>query len=265
MRGSLVVFNTVAHPKPFLLMKVLMFFNEDKRHEIGLMSKDASLKHRNASRVTDRAQNYMLLLIEQKDVTLALIQWKSLPTWNPLAQTVVVFMDPIETVKEKDEKVKQIFEELLDSGIVFANVVYQMSDDPFALEVETWFPYFDKGCSTTVGNIYKIDKCIVFETIDPETNVTTIGRNITEYNQEKYPKIPTAFHFCPLEVSTFIFEPFVVGNKKQVASGLETVMLQTITQQMEMKLNFIILGDEVRTKKITADNQTGIYANLIQK
>lgn len=262
MRGSLVVFNSVNHPKPFLQMKILKFFNEHKRHVMGVMSKDARFKHRNASRVTDRAQNYMLFLVEQKDLTLALIQWKSLPTWNPLAQTVIVFMNPLETVDEKDKKVQNIFDELLDNGILFANVIYQMSGNAFKMEVETWFPYYDRGCARTVDNIYKIDECIVYEDIDGKTR--KIRRNTTEFNLDKYPKIPNTLHNCSFTASAFIFEPFVVGSKT-VKSGLEIIMLQTITKQMELDLNFILLPEELRIRKISEDNLTGIYANLIQK
>lgn len=264
MRGSLVIFNSVPQPKPFLQLKILRFFNENKKHVMGVMSKDAGFAHRNASKVTDKAKNYMLLLVEQKDLTAAVKQWKSLPTWNPLAQTVIVFMDPIKSVDEKDEKVQITFDELFDSGIIYANVIYQMSDNPFKMEVESWFPYYDKGCSRTVENIYKIDECTVFEIINNETQKIEKKRNITEFNSDKYPKVPNTLHNCSLTVSAFLFEPFVVGNTS-VESGLETLMLQTITEQMEMELIFIVLPDEVRIKKISEDNLTGIYANLIQK
>lgn len=266
MRGSLVIVNLVPNPKSFLQRRILESINEDKDHVMGVMVKDAGLEHKNASRVTDRAQNYLLLMLQLDDVTKSLKQWKSLPTWNPLAQTVIVIMDPIDTEDRKTQMVKKVFEELLENGIIFANTIYQMSDNPLKLVVESWFPYFNKSCASRVENIHVVDECVITETTTIENDVKVVKReeNFVELNQEKYPKIPNRMHGCLMNVSTFIWEPFVVGND-EVESGLEILMLQTITKQMELELKFNILSDAVLTMKITDNNQTGIYANLIQK
>lgn len=259
MRGSLVIINLVPNPKSFLQRRMLESVNEDKKHALGIMVKDARLEHKNASRVTDRAKNYLLLMMHLDDLTDALKQWKMLPTWNPLAQTVVVFMDPIETVKEKMRVVQYVFEELFKHGILFANVLYQLKEDPYKLEAETWFPYYGEGCAAAVSNIYKIDECIVTVTSDNKTT-----KKFLHYNADLYPKVPKTLHNCPMLVSTFIWEPFVVGNDS-VESGLEVLMLRTITQQMKLDLTFNILDDGVAAAKISDNNQTGIYADLIQK
>jgi hypothetical protein len=62
--------------------------NKDKELRLGIMVKDGKKKHLNASAwgVTDKAQNYMLMMPEFSDLDFAVKQWKSLPTWNPLAQ-----------------------------------------------------------------------------------------------------------------------------------------------------------------------------------
>lgn len=259
MRGSLVIINLVPNPKSFLQRRMLESVNEDKKHALGIMVKDARLEHKNASRVTDRAKNYLLLMMHLDDLTDALKQWKMLPTWNPLAQTVIVFMDPIETVKEKMRVVQYVFEELFKHGILFANVLYQLKEDPYKLEAETWFPYYGEGCAAAVSNIYKIDECIVTVTSDNKTT-----KKFHHYNADLYPKVPKTLHNCPMLVSTFIWEPFVVGNDS-VESGLEVLMLRTITQQMKLDLTFNILDDGVAAAKISDNNQTGIYADLIQK
>lgn len=266
MRGSLVIVNLVPTPKSFLQRRILEALNEDERHLMGLMVKDAGLAHRNASRVTDRAQNYLFLMLKLDDLTKALKQWRGLPTWNPLAQTVIVLMDPIDNEKQKNQTVKKVFDDLFENGIIFANTIYQMSDNPLKLIVESWFPYFNQSCASKVENIHIIDECVITESVEEEGEAKVIKTNLSfsKLNQEKYPKIPLRLHGCIMNVSTFIWEPFVVGND-EVESGLEILMLQTITKQMELKLKFNILSDLLLSKKITDDNQTGIYADLIQK
>lgn len=264
MRGSLVIINAVPHPKSLLQRQLMRALNEDPNHEFGVMAKDARLPHKNASRVTDKAQNYMLLMREFPEVDLALVQWKNLPTWNPLAQTVIFFMDPIQSLEEKNHFVRAVFEKLLVYGILNANAAFHMSLNPNKMEVETWFPYHKEGCAKKVESIFKIDECIVTEPVVGEDGVVTQGKEIIQHNENLFPKIPNTLHNCPMKVSTSIWEPFVVGDD-EVKSGLEIQMLQTITKQMKLKLEFNILEDVVATKKISDDNQTGIYADLIQK
>lgn len=262
LRGSLVIVNRVPHPRSFLQRRMLQALNENEKHPFGVMVKDARNVHKNASKVTDKAQNYMLLMIELNDLSMTLKQWKSLPTWNPNAPTVVVLLDPLESVEVKDRLVKRIFSELLASSHIFANVIYTMADDPYKMEAETWFPYFNDSCASSVEYIFRIDECTVPR---PDDNEAQSEMTIIEFNQEKYPKVPNALHDCPMKVSTFIWEPFVAGSKKTVSGGLEVQMLQTITKQMALKLNFKIMNNEIAAKKISDDNQTGIYADLIQK
>lgn len=286
MRGSLVIMNLIPHPKSFLQRRILSSFNEDKNHMLGIMVKNGRLEHKNASRVTDRAQNYMLLMTELEDLSITLVQWKSLPTWNPLAQTVILLIEPLKTVDEKDYKVKHIFDELLHSGMIFANVMYQMESDAYKMEVrkanlfrhikltlsiqvESWFPYYRNSCATSVDNIYKIDECIVKETVNDETGEISLDEKIFEFSKDKEPKVPHTFHGCQFNVSTFVWEPFVVGRQYNanlmIESGLEILMLKAIAKQMEMKLKYSVLSPEIATAKITSDNQTGIYADLIHK
>ena len=168
------------------------------------------------------------------------------------------------SVEEKNKLVRKIFEELLENGILYANVMYQMNDDPYKMEVESWFPYFNNSCAFHVDNIFKIDECVVKKSVNERK-----GKNpekVTSFNQNLYPKLPHSYHNCPLRVSTFIWEPFVVkGDDGKIDSGLEILLLKTITKQMQMKAEFKVLNRTIAAKKITDNNRTGIYADLIQK
>lgn len=260
LRGSLVVINLEPHPKSFLQRRMLEALNEDEKHSMGLMIKNPRLPHKNASRVTDKAKNYLLLMLDIDDLKFTLIQWKSLPTWNPLAQTVIVFMDPMKSIEQKDKQVKLVFELLLKEGIIFANAIFQMASEPLKLEVETWFPYHDNCCASSVDHVFKIHECTVS---DPDADEKE-EKQIVELNQDRYPKVPNTLHGCPMIVSAFLWEPFVVGDSS-VESGLEILMLETITQQMGLVLNFTILDKKLQSRLITPDNKTGIYADLVQK
>lgn len=258
--GSLVITNLVYFHKSFLQRRMLESLNEDKNHTMGIMIKDARLPHKNASKVTDKAKNYLLLMIELDDLNVTLVQWKSLPTWNPLAQTVIVFMIPFNCTKKKEEDVKAVFEMLLDEGIYYAIAIYQMRTDPYKLIAETWFPYHDDSCATSVDHVFKIHECTV---LNPDGDNAT-EHTIDEFNQDRYPKVPNTLHDCPLFVSAFLWEPFVIIHRNG-STGLEILMLKAITEKMNLKLNFTVLRKEHRTKRITDNNRTGIYADLIQK
>lgn len=256
MRGSLVVVNLAPNKISRLERRILEYFNEDSNHNLGLMVKDARFKHGNASRVTDRAQNYMLLMEDINGLKGALKMWKSLPTWNPLATTIIVLMIPLKTSEQKNQTIKEVFEELRQAGMVYVNAMYQMIADPLKLEVETWFPYHGNNCANAVNDTFKIHVCEIQKGLD---------ERITEFNQDKFPKLPNDLHNCPMKVSSFIWEPFVVGSNS-IESGLEIQMLETITEQMEMKLEFHILSSELQTRRITEDNKTWlIYADLTEK
>jgi hypothetical protein len=182
---------------------MLEAINEDENHALGVMVKDGRLKHLNASAwgVTDKAQSYLLLMLVMEDLDVTLKQWKGLPTWNPLAQTVVVFMIPMETSVQKEKQVREVFEKLFEQGIINANVIYQMQDNDKRIVSETWFPYFGSGCAKSVENIFEIDECIVTEEFDEATNETMRYDNLTEINEGLFPKIPSTFHGCPIHVS----------------------------------------------------------------
>lgn len=266
MRGSLVIINLIPKLRSFLQRRMLEAVNEDTRHVLTIMVKNARHVHKNASRVTDRAQNYMLVFEDVSDLNVTLAQWKMLPTWNPLAQTVILIIEAIDTTAQKNNLVRIIFEELTRSGMMFINVMYYMMEDLEKMIVETWFPYDNKDCPLKFTKTYKIHECTVEHVFDKETNQSEIKKTLVEFNADKYPKIPSTLHACPLKVSTMIWEPFVVGNEQGIiASGLEILMLKTITEQMELNLTFNILSNEIQSAKISDDNVTGIYADLIQK
>lgn len=213
------------------------------------------------SRLVDKVQNYLAISREVQDVAYGVELWKRLPTWNPLARVMVFFLNPINSTETKDFMVRECFKLLLKEGMLYANAMYQMADDPYKMIVETWFPYESTGCAKEVGRIYQIQECTI-----PRSNIKGNVSTITNVNENKYPKLPNTLHGCKLHVSAFIWAPFIIGSRERgkVEAGVEIEMLKTITTQMKMKLVFKILNNTIVTKRVT-DNQTDIYADLLRK
>jgi hypothetical protein len=62
--------------------------------------------------------------------------------------------------------------------------------------------------------------------------------------------------------------PYVVktgDNFETDLSGIEILMLNTIMGQMNLKIIYNFLDDELLTERISDDNETGIYAVILQK
>jgi hypothetical protein len=89
LKGSLVIINLIPSPSIFQ-RKILQSFNEDKRHELGVMIKDARKKHLSAVHVTEKAKNYFMLLSNSSELESTLKLLMGLPTWNPLAQVYLL-------------------------------------------------------------------------------------------------------------------------------------------------------------------------------
>ena len=263
-----MIINIVPTPKFTLQGKMLMTAHEDEKHKLGVMVKDGRLKHMNASAfgVTDKAQNYMMMMKTLEDLDYAVKMWNRLPTWNPLAQCIVVSIDPLK-VEEKDELVKNVLARLLADGMINAIVVYHLLDDPNLLAAETWFPYYNSSCGTQIENIFKIEECRVTKIHNKTTQRMESESLIQSFNENLFPRIPRNFRGCFLNVSAFIREPFVVRSDDQNGKliGLEVKMLTEISFKLNLKIRFRILKGNPLTKKINSNNVTGIYADILQK
>lgn len=163
--------------------------------------------------------------------------------------------------------VKKILERLLFDGMINSMVVYHLSEDINLLVSETWFPFMNSSCGKIVENVYKIDECRVTEHFNATTNKTEIQISNSTFNQHLFPRIPRYFNGCFLDVSAFVWSPFVVMKNElgDELTGLELKMLKEITSKMELRIKFKLLEGNPLTRKISYDNKTGIYADLLQK
>ncbi|KAG5670574.1 hypothetical protein PVAND_000827 [Polypedilum vanderplanki] len=270
LKGSLVIINLVPTPS-VVQARILRRFNEDNSHLLAVMVKDSKKPHR-SSRVQEKAQNYFMLLQHFDDFDATLWQLKKLPTWNPLAQIVVQFTVPFKNQTIQEEWTEKLFTELHSHDALKVNIMYQFSNETTKIRVDSWFPYHNESCPTEVNNIKKIEECVVHIKTDENGKISR-SPEMTSFNQDLYPKIPTKLHNCPLNVSTIIWEPFVVASDDDfdddddpvVDKGLEVLMLKTITEGMQLKMLFHTVNRERAVRTITNNNRTGLYAKLLTK
>ncbi|KXJ82457.1 hypothetical protein RP20_CCG013678 [Aedes albopictus] len=303
MKGSLAIINIKPDTSLFQL-NILKSFNEDPRHEMGVMVKDGRKKHQNASHVTEKAKNYLLMVSDSSELDSPINQLRRLPTWNPLAQVVVLFTSEMTPLIFEIE-VRNALQKLFENSVLNSNVMVQRFGTS-VLEVWTWFPYENGGCADDIVNIRLIDECEYAEIpvesmeqaensgfVDPELeymngtfanssfvnqsdfsgvdDVTLTPQETVWMFREKHffadygPKIPKDYNNCPLKVSTPIWEPFVVGNETSIEKGLEVLMIEAITARMKLTPVYKIIEPERATARITADNITGFYADLIKR
>ncbi|KFB38749.1 hypothetical protein ZHAS_00006149 [Anopheles sinensis] len=264
MKGSLAIINIKPDASAFQL-NILKSFNEDARHEMGVMVKDARKKHWNASHVTEKAKNYLMLIGDSSELAAPIHQLRRLPTWNPLAQVVVLFTSEMTPLVFEIE-VRNVLQELFDNSVLNVNVMVQRYNTS-VLEVWTWFPYESGGCADNIDQIRLVDECEYVE-VEPDEEANVRGSWMfreRHHFSDFGPKIPKYYNYCPLKISTSIWEPFVVGNESHIEKGLEVLMLDTITARMRLVPVYNVIEASRATARITADNQTGLYADVIQR
>lgn len=65
------------------------------------------------------------------------------------------------------------------------------------------------------------------------------------------------FHGCPLIVTTNIWEPFVFGTRETVEYGIEVMLINTISEKLDMKAVFKVVDDAKAFAYVTEDEDTG--------
>ncbi|XP_058458991.1 uncharacterized protein LOC131435082 [Malaya genurostris] len=275
LKGSLAIINIKPDTSLFQL-NILKSFNHDPRHEMGVMVKDGRKKHWNASHVTEKAKNYLLLIGDSSELDAPINQLRRLPTWNPLAQVVVLFTSEMTPLVFEIE-VRNALQKLFENSVLNVNVMVQRYNTS-VLEVWTWFPYENGECADNIAKIRLIDECEYAEVpiedqseTENETKVLPDELETLWTFREKHffsdfgPKIPKDYNYCPLMISTVVWEPFVVGNESIIEKGLEVLMIEAITARMKLTPVYKVIDPVRATARITADNQTGFYADLIQR
>lgn len=269
MKGSLVIMNVTPEPTPFQ-SKIIKSLNEDINHEFSVMIKDSLKRHLNASHVSEKAQNYFMFIVTSADVNSTVTQWKSLPTWNPLAQVLVLFT---ETYSEAnlERETKNVLEKLLEYRMLNVNVLSHR-EGTHVMQVVTWFPYAGGNCASAILDLKTIDEC-EYQVIDEDTagdNETSVDGEMTSGSSyykpnRKMPKIPLRLHDCALKVASSVYEPYTFYDDESArfTKGIEVLLVQTISGVLKLKPVFELLN-ETRENRLTNKLSEG-YTSLINR
>lgn len=193
-QGSLVIVN-IKPDASFFQRNILNALNENEKHDLAVMIKDARVKHWNASHVTEKAKNYLMLLNDKSELKANIKQLHALPTWNPLAQVVIFFLREMEP-EELEEQTISVILELFESYVLNVNVMSQRINTSL-IQSYTWFPYEKTHCAENLTRLHLIDECEYVVDEDQQTEPHFVVQNF----KSAWQKIPDDFHSCPLKVS----------------------------------------------------------------
>lgn len=255
--GPLAIVSLTADPT-LIERTVLVVFNESPKHEFALMTKYATRYHMPELHVTGQAQNYFILVAKATQLTETIKQLSSLPTWNPLANFVILFTKVLNETYLASETFKMMDE--LFTYSAYNVYVLSQRQGTYMIQSHTYFPYEDDNCATSVKNIKMVDECFN----EKESQYDPDNASIVEHHQELYPKIPKKLHKCYLNASVFIQAPYVLATEDVIDRGIEILMLKQIANELDMIPIYKVLDKEVVNSLTTDDNLTGIYADILQ-
>lgn len=249
-----MIINVTPYPT-MLQRKIIQKMDEDPLHETSVMVKNARREHASAAHVQEKAKNYFMILSQASELDATILQLRGLPTWNPLAQVVILFTSEMLSEYQINKEVKEVLEKAFTYLLFNVNVMYQCVEDFNKMRVVSWFPYEGTNCVDRVQNIKIIDECVVFEGTD----------KIELHTIVKESKFPKTMHNCPLKVSSVINQPYVVSKNHTIVKGIEVLMMHVLAENLQMVPVFTIVNISKATEIITMDNVTGFYADLLTR
>lgn len=255
--GPLAIVSLTADPT-LIERTVLVVFNEDPKHEFALMTKYATRYHMPELHVTGQAQNYFILVGKAKHLTETLKQLSSMPTWNPLANFVILFTKVLNETYLASETYKMMDE--LFKYSAYNVYVLSQRQGTYMIQSHTYFPYEEDNCATSVKNIKMVDECFN----DKDSQYDPDNTSVIEHHQDLYPKIPKKLHKCHLNASVYDLAPYVLARDNEIDRGIEILMLKQIANELDMTPIYNLLDKEVVNSLTTNDNETGIYADILQ-
>lgn len=176
-----------------------------------------------------------------------------LPTWNPLAQVVALFINTYDD-EELLSQMRIILQTFLNRHMINVNVISYRANSNI-VQSHTFYPYDDDNCADKVTNLHLIEEC-EYSDDAPFDPVITIIHKLK-------PKIPRNLHGCEMHIASSVIEPFVFYDMESDSfnMGLEVLMIQTIAQALKMTPIFQRINGTRENRAVS--NETGIYAQLL--
>lgn len=179
-----------------------------------------------------------------------------LPTWNPLAQVVVLFINTCDDDVMEDQ-VELVLRAFLNVNMLNVNVIAYQKDTSL-VRAFTYYPYGGSNCANEVTHVITFDICEYNDNYDlPFAEITSL--------EKMKPKVPGKLHECPLRISSAISEPYVFYDRHDdtFTRGTEVLMIRTIAEALQMAPVFS-LNHETRENRLIS-NETGVYSALFQR
>lgn len=176
-----------------------------------------------------------------------------LPTWNPLAQVVALFINTYEG-NELLYQIKLVLQLFLSRHMIDVNVVSYRFNSTI-VQSHTFYPYDGENCATDVTELHLIEECEYSDESSFDPSITIIN--------ELKSKIPNNLHGCEMRIASSVMEPFVFYDKhtNSFDMGLEVLMIKTISHALKLVPVFMFINGTRENRVVS--NETGIYSHLL--
>lgn len=250
----------VVHDMPYTsntLKGILKSINELQSYKFDVtMTKPGHDQHFMVDMIVKNT-NYLIIVTHLIEVLPNILHLRNSPSWNNSANVVVLFTEPFENDFYASIFPAGVFRELFEFSILKVHIIFQAFNETNLLQLMIWYPYEDTNCAQNLLNVKVVDECR-FHDLDKEIEMTSLF--------EVHNRLPNKFHGCTLKVTTNVWEPFVIGKpNKTIEKGVEILMLQAIAEKLNMVLEYNVIDQKRAFGVITADNETGYYADLIRR
>lgn len=177
-----------------------------------------------------------------------------LPTWNPLAQVVALFINTYED-EELLSLMRSILQLFLNRHMINVNVIsYRINTN--IVQAHTFYPYDEDNCAKNVEHLHLIEEC----EYDDERPFHPKLQLINQLRS----KIPNNLHGCQMHIASSIIEPFVIFNEDTNSfDGMEVLMIRTIAESLKMRSIFQYINETRENREVS--NETGIYSTLLMQ
>lgn len=178
-----------------------------------------------------------------------------LPTWNPLAQVVILFINTYDD-DILAQMITKVLREFLQRKMLNVNVI-SYRENTNIVQVHTWYPYEGSNCAKDIFKVHLLEECVYMD--EDRFNPTFNIKNLLKQ------KIPHDLHGCPLRIASSVYEPYVFYDEKNndFLFGTEVFMIRTICQALNMKPIFMRINGTRANRVIS--NETGVYSKLLQE
>ena len=250
----------VVHDMPYTsntLQGILKSINENQKYKFDITMTKPGHDQYFMVDLVEKDTNYFIIVTHLIEVLPNILHLRSLPSWNNSANVVVLFTEPFENDFYASIFPAGVFRELFEFSILRVFIIFQTFNETNLLQLMIWYPYEDTNCAQNLLNAKVVDECR-YHDLDNDIEMTSLF--------EVHERLPNKFHGCALKVTTNVWEPFVIGKPNiTIEKGVEILMLQTIAEKLNLVLEYNVIDQKRAFGVITADNETGYYADLIRR